>query len=440
MLVLLGTNHRSAPLDVRERMAISDAQLVDKLPRLTTMDGVREAVILSTCNRVELLVEAESADRGLRALRAFLEQSRGVTAEVLDRYGYHHFGRDAVRHLFRVASGLDSMILGEPQITGQVKQAYRCAREAGTTGAVLERLLQHALSAAKRVRTETGVSRNAVSVASVAVELARQIFGSFAGRSALVLGAGKMAALVATHLRAQGVARIVVSSRSYQRAARLASRCGGIAANWDEMGHHLAMVDIVVSGTAAMELVLTLADVRGVLRVRRGQPLFIIDIAVPRDVDPRVNELDNVYVYDVDDLQGVVDAHLEARSHAAASAAELIEREVETFEQWVQSLAVAPTIVALRESLLALGERELERFRRRLEPMNPQQQQAVHELVRAVIQKILHRPIRHLKASAGHEEGARSARLFREVFVDGAGRSERDGEPAGGDTQSGERV
>ncbi len=416
MLVLLGVNHGSAPVEIRERMAVSDGELPAMLGRLTALDGIDEALLLCTCNRVEVLSETSSLRKGMTAIRRFLVEERQISPEEIDRYSYHHHGGEAVRHLLRVAAGLDSMILGEPQITGQVKHAYLMARQAGTTGTMLEHVLQQTLATAKRIRSETGISREPVSIASAAVVLARQIFGDLGGRSALLLGAGKMAALVATHLVAQGVGRVVVASRTFNRAVTLARRFGGEALNWDSALGALDAVDIMVSGTAAPGLVVSKADVQRAVRGRRKGALFLIDIAVPRDVDPAVNELDNVYLYDVDDLQGVVNTNLDSRRRAAEAAESIVEEQVAAFEHWTESLKIAPTIVSLRETLLAVGEAEIERFRKRLGPLDASQEEAVRQLARAIIQKVLHRPIRHLKASAERGDTAAEARLFQELF------------------------
>ncbi len=430
MLLLVGLNHRSAPLSVRERAAFAEQDLPAALGRLLATPPVREAMILSTCNRVELLVRSNDGISAPAAVRGFLESDRKLSAEEIRLHLYEYAGSEAVRHLFQVASGLDSMVLGEPQILGQVKRAYQVASDAGTTGPVLDHLLQQCLSAAKRVRTDTAISRNAVSIAFAAVELARTIFGELTGRSVLLLGSGEMDELAARHLSGNGVTSITVSSRTYTHAADLSGRLGGRAVSWDRFPEILEKVDIVVAGTAAPDTVLGKAQVQRAMRARRSRPLFLIDIAVPRDVEPEVNTLDNVYLYDIDDLQGVVDANLEERVRAAEEARRMVDAEVESYERWRHSLEVTPTIVALREALLAVGEREIERFRRRLGPMSSDQEHAVEELTRSVIQKILHSPIRHLKASAADGQGGGIARLVQEMF----GLTIRpDGEPGSGD-------
>ena len=416
MLVLLGLNHRSAPLPVRERFAVPDDGLEGALDRLRIPGALEECVLVSTCNRVEILARASEARAGFTAVREFLTFARGVTPEDLARYTYEYQGSDAVRHLFLVASGLDSMVLGEPQITGQVKRAYEAARRGGHTGPVLDRLLQQALAAAKRVRTETGISRHAVSIAFAAVELARKIFGELEGRSVLLLGAGKMAELATRHLTANGVAAPVVSSRTFNRAVSLAERFGGVAVNWDDAFSHLERVDIVVSGTAAPEPILTRGLVQKAMRSRRSRPLFLIDIAVPRDVDPAVNTLENVYLYDIDDLQGVIDTNLEERKRAALDARRIIDEEVLAFDRWLQSLEISPTIQMLRETLHAIGRSELARFHRKLGPLGAEQARVVEELTRSVIQKILHAPIRHLKGCVDEGTASQCAALYRRVF------------------------
>jgi glutamyl-tRNA reductase len=358
VLVLLGLNHRSAPLAVRERIAFEEADLHQALLRLAPAGPVEEGLILSTCNRVEILVKTTESG-GLAAVKAFLETERGLSREELDRYTYHFEGLDAVRHLFRVASGLDSMILGEPQILGQVRRSYLAAHAAGATGPILDHVLQQGLGAAKRIRSETGISRHAVSVASTAVVLARKIFGELKGRSVLLLGAGKMTELAAKHLRQNGVGQVIVSSRTFHSAVVLAEKVGGEVVNWDDAISQIERVDVVVTGTAAPEPILGRADVHKAMRARRNRPLFLIDLAVPRDVEPEVHSLDNVYLYDIDDLQGVVEANLGQRQREAEKAKQLIEQEVEVFDRWRQSLEIAPTISALRETLHEVRRREL---------------------------------------------------------------------------------
>jgi len=429
MLVLLGINHESAPLTIREQLAFSEQDLAPALRRLLERGGIQEAMILSTCNRVEVLARAGDVAAAAQAITTFLAEERSVPVEQLNGHAYLRSDEAAVRHVFEVACGLDSMILGEPQILGQIKQAYSVARETGSTGPLLDHLLQAGFAAAKQVRSETGISRNAVSVAFAAVELARKIFGDLKGRSVLVVGAGKMAALATRHLVGSGIDRIRVASRSFERAEAFARKFGGKAVPWDRAWDLLHEVDIVVTGTAAPGTVLQRDHVAKAARARRNRPLFIVDIAVPRDVDPAVNELDNVYLYDIDDLQGIIEDNIGDRRRAAVEARRMIDAHVRTFRRWHTSLNVTPTIVALRESLLGMGRQEVERFRRRLGDMTPSQAQAVEELTRAVIQKILHRPIRQLKEFSDRGDSQMYTALYREIFgIEGQG-SNGQGEP-----------
>ena len=429
VLVLLGMNHRSAPLSVREQAGFTEQELPGVLPRLASGRPFQEAVVLSTCNRVELLVRADDAPGAAGALVQFLAEAKGFTVADLEKYGYTYRGLDAVRHLFQVASGLDSMVLGEPQILGQVKRAYALARAAGTTGSIVDHALQHCLAAAKRVRTATGISRHAGSVSSAAVTLARQIFGDLSGRTVLLLGAGKMTELAARHLAGSGVGKVVVANRTYTRALQLAESFGGSAVNWDDALSALAAADIVVTGTAAAQPVLTKADVQQALGGRRGRPLFLIDIAVPRDVEPDVNTLDGVYLYDIDDLQQVVDKNLEQRKRAAEEARRQIEDEVTAFARWLQATEVTPTIVSLRRSFQEVGEREIERHNRRLAGLTEEQRAVIDELTRAVVNKLLHAPLRHLKEAASAGQAEEVVRTYRDIFdLDAPQPEEAEGE------------
>lgn len=417
MLVLVGTNHRSAPVSVRERVAYEEERIPEALTTLREQAGIEECWLLSTCNRVEVLVcSSIGPQRAVAAINETLFRARGLTREELASHSYHFVGSRAVEHLLQVTSGLDSMILGEPQVLGQVKRAYLLAKSTGTLGPVLERLLQHALSTGKRVRHGTGISRNAVSVAYAAVELARKIFGDLDGRSALLLGAGKMADLVARHLVSNGVTDLVVCSRRYARAVEAAERHQAVPVNWSDGLARVSTVDIVVSCTGSMRPILTRESVGATLRARRGQPLFLIDIAVPRDIEPAVNQLDNVYLYDIDGLNDVVDSNLEERRAAAEKARDIVKSEVEGFERWRQAQGVTPVIVALRERLLGTATKELERHRGQLSSMTEAQRRTVESIARGVVQKILHRPVRELKAAAERGEVDAYERIYHDLF------------------------
>jgi len=424
-ILLYGMNHESAPLDLRERLVVPEGELVSTVGRLAGAGDVEEGLILSTCNRTEILVHARAASAE-RTLKSFLLTVGRATPEELERHCYLHTDRDAVRHVFRVASSLDSMIVGEPQILGQVKEAYAAAHAAGSLKTVLDSLLQRAFSVAKRVRTETGIARAPVSIAHAAAARAHEIFGDLSHSAVLVVGAGKMARLAAQHVAADGVGSIRVVNRSYQRAAELARELSGAALSWDRLPGELALADVVIVSTGAPHHIITQDDASRVARHRRGRPIFFIDIAVPRNVDPRVNDLDNVYVYDVDDLKSVAEAGLRERRHEAEAAEQIVERETTAYIDWLRSLEVTPTIVALRSHLHALGAAELERFRSRLGPLTPEQQRALEEFETALMNKILHHPIQALKRSTARPGAGTLVAFLREAFgLDGRGPANR---------------
>jgi glutamyl-tRNA reductase len=420
-ILLYGANHQSAPLEFRERLVVAEGDLVAAIHRLVGRDGIDEGLILSTCNRTELLVHGASPEAG-ETLREFLRaQSRAEPGD-LDRHCYLHADREAVRHLFRVACSLDSMVVGEPQILGQVKEAYAAAHAAGGLRSVLDNLLQRAFAVAKKVRTETGIARAPVSIAHAAAARAREIFGDLRSSAVVILGAGKMARIAAQHIAADGVGSIAVINRSYQRAAELALELGGEALMWERLAEVLERSDIVIVSTGAPHHIITRDDAQRIARQRRGRPIFFIDIAVPRNVDPRVNDLDNVYVYDIDDLKSVAEAGLRERQHEARIAEEIVDREATAYIDWMRSLEVAPTIVALRDHLHALGAAELDRFRGRLGALAPEQQQALDEFRTALMNKVLHHPIQALKKSSTRPGSGQLVAFLREAFgLDGPG-------------------
>lgn len=433
--LLVGVNHRSAPLDVRERLAFPEGALPEAVQRLCRRPEVREAMLLSTCNRTEVLTLIEGPAHGPEPIREFLSTERRFEAADLDRILYVKEGREAVRHLFRLGVGLDSMVLGEPQILGQVKDAFGIASAAGCVGNRLSALLQRSFAVAKKVRTATAIGRNPVSVSFAAVELAQQIFGDLSGCSTLILGAGKTAELTARHLHGQGVRRIYVANRTYSRAERLAGEFGGEAVPFERFLEYLEQVEILVSSTSAPEPVLRFEDAQKVIRRRRNRSLFLIDLAVPRDIEASVNQIDNIYLYDLDDLQHVADEGLAERQRAAAEAERLIEEEVAAFESWSRTQEVGPTIVALREKLFGLRNSEVERFRGRLQGLPPEARQAVEDLTEALLNKVLHGPIQHLKRSAAADGGAERIAAVRQIFgldeegAGGPGRSAPAPEP-----------
>lgn len=409
-LTVIGINHRGATLDVRERIAYRPAEISEALDALRQEAGLREAVILSTCNRTELYVVEDERD-SVPAAWAALSERLGAEAST---YGYVRRDREAAAHLFRVASGLDSMVLGEAQIHGQVRDAWELCR--AHSGPVLNRLFQTSLSVAGRVRNETAVSRGAASVSSAAVQLAKQIFGSLAGKRAMVLGAGEMAELALECLGDQGVRTAIVANRTFERAAELAARHGAVAVHYDECWSALGDVDVLVCSTSAPHAVVFAEHVAPAL-VRRGdRPLCILDIALPRDVDPSVGELSNVFLYNLDDLQAVVSANLERRRSELPTAEELIGSEVGKYWDWVAGLAAVPVLTEMRSQMELLRQRELAGAMRRLQHLSESDRAAVEELSRTLMNKFLHEPSVRLRAAAANGRGLGVVDAVRYLF------------------------
>lgn len=395
-LVVVGINHRTAPVEVRERVVFEPARIPEALLELRSLPDVRESVIVSTCNRTELYCVTETS--GPRELGDWLQRYHGLGVP-LHHSLYHHDEHKAVEHTFSVASGLDSMVLGEPQILGQLKDAYRVAQESGTTGPVLNRLFQSAFSVAKRVRTETKIGANAVSVASAAVAMARTVFASFENRTALMVGAGETVALAARHLYADGLRRMIIANRSVDRARELAAEFHGFAIGLDEIPNHLKEADIVVASTAAPHSIITRAMTEQALRARKRRPMFMVDIAVPRDIDADVAELEDVYLFTVDDLQSVVNENLEGRRQAAREAGELIGAEVERFRHSLRTRDAAPMIRRLREDADRTRRHTLEQAQQML-AHGKSQQEVLNFLANTLTNRLIHAPSQRLRDAA----------------------------------------
>jgi glutamyl-tRNA reductase len=414
-IVVLGLNHTTAPIAVRERLAFSDAILAQALTHFRPPE-VHELVILSTCNRVEMYMQTSDVDASMASCVAYVAACHAVPPAQFTSHLYQWSDREAVRHLFRVAASLDSLVLGEPQILGQVKAAYLAAQAAGRTGSILSQLFERALSVAKTIRTETGISDRAVSVSYAAVELAKKIFESLQQRTVMVLGAGDTAELAARHLVSQGVTRIFIANRTAERATLLAQALQAKAIPWEAFPEHLAYTDIVISSTSAPHPIIAPAMVREAIRARRNRPMFFIDIAVPRDVDPAVNMLENVFLYDIDDLQNVVQENRRERQREALAAEELIWREVGQFQQWLAGRDAVPTIVALRQHAEALRQQELEKALHKLGPLDERQRRVLDALTHGLVNKLLHAPTVYLKR-APHEGQVRDAvHVVRHLF------------------------
>lgn len=414
--LITGLNHKTAPVEVRERLAFNDRLLPQALEQLSQRPGLLESMILSTCNRVEIAVTSDEHTNPEEAVEAFLAESQQVDRSWVQPYLYRYDGQDAIRHLFRVAASLDSMVVGEPQILGQLKQAYATAKAQGTISGFLELLLTRAFNVAKRVRTETDIGTSAVSVSYAAVELAKEIFGSLADKKILVVGAGKMSESAIRHLRRNGVSEIFVTNRTRERAAEVANLFQGRVVEYDRFLASLPEMDIILTSSGAPFYILTRDHMRKAIELRRNRPMFLIDIAVPRNIDPEVNKLDNVFLYDIDDLQKVVDTNLKGRLNVAAEAEEIITEEVDRMVARLKAREIAPTIVSLQEQLESMRLAEIDRMRGKLGTLTPQQEEAIEALTRGLINKIAHGPISELRRQASHPDGIHFITVIRKVF------------------------
>jgi glutamyl-tRNA reductase len=412
-IVLLGVNHKKTPLEIREKLALNGYE--EPLNRLRHLRGLKEYYLLSTCNRVEVLFASEEPEQ-MRAEVLDLLFAGRVSSEQLEHCIYTHFGSEAVRHLFTVAASLDSMIVGEAQILGQLKEAFRHASDLKTSGLILNRLLHKAFSAAKRVRTETRIGASAVSISYAAVELGKKIFGDLNGKRAILVGAGEMAELAAEHLVGQGIAEVVVVNRTLERAVNLASRFKGRAAGLDELVEQLAEADILISSTGATGLVLHKQDVASIMPRRRNRPLFLIDIAVPRDLDPEINTLDNVYLYDIDDLNNVVEMNREQRDKEAIKARRIVEEETLKFMRWLEAMEVTPTIVELQAAAESICRVELEKTLAKLNGLGEKERQSIERMASAIANKMLHHPLQYLKAEHDCIDRQERISVIRSLF------------------------
>jgi glutamyl-tRNA reductase len=417
-ILIVGLNHDTAPVEVRERVAFDRAVLAESLRRLHSLPSVKEGVILSTCNRVEVVAASADEEAAFREIRNFLAQQESAKGHCgLEEHLYEYSGDAAVRHLFRVAASLDSMVVGEPQILGQLKEYYLAAHEAGTIGTILHRLFHRSFSVAKRVRTETGIASGAVSVSSVAVGLAKQIFDRIDDKTVMLIGAGEMGDLVARHLQREGVSSLMVTNRTFERAVELADHFRGTPVRFDDFHRYLKLADLVVGCTSSPEILLQRETVEKVLKERKQKAMFFIDLGDRRNFDPRINTLGNVYLYNMDDLKGVAERNLQQRSNEAQKAEEIVDEEVVGFLRWLDSLEQVPTIVALRQKLEEIRKRELEKsLGASLKELSERERQALEDMTTAIINKILHSPITHLKRQSEEQDEARYVEALKRLF------------------------
>ena len=413
-VLLLGLSHKTAPVEVREQLAFDESASGSLASALADRPGISEAMVLSTCNRVEFLVQSNSGYDAADQIQAFLNGKSTVAKTAPFFYRYHN--RDAVSHLFRVASSLDSMVIGEPQILGQIKSAYVAAKEAGAIKGQLNVIVNNALRTARRVRNETGIGQLTISTSYIAVELARKIFGDLRGVSVLLVGAGKMSELSAKHLQQSGVARVYITNRTHERAIEMAEAFGGKAVLFDQFLSVLQQVDIVISSTGSSEFILTKETASGVIAARKNRPLFLVDIAVPRDIDPEINTIDNIFVYDIDDLQQVADANLHERRRHAELAESIVQEEVEKTMHRFETDEVAPTIVSMQSALDDIRRYEITRHRSKLGELTPEQEQTIEAITRGIVNKIAHPSIVEMKKMAGNPDGLHFVEFVKRAF------------------------
>jgi glutamyl-tRNA reductase len=415
-LLLVGVSHRTAPVELRERLDFSTRGVDRALTALAGVAAHHEAAIVSTCNRVEIYVACADVDAGRAAVQRFLSEFHDIPADHLTPHLYVKTGPDAVAHLFRVASGLDSLVMGEPQVLGQVKDAFSIASQMGCTGALLNKLFHSAFAAGKRVRSETALAEGAVSVSYAAVALARKIFGDLKGRTVLVVGAGEMGKLTAIHMQSHGIGRLIITSRTAAHAAALADSIGGTAMPWTALNTALAEADILITATGASTPIISRATIAQTMKTRRQRPLFIIDIAVPRDVEPGAGEFEQVFLYNIDDLQTVVRENISKRGTEASEAEKIVSQEAGKFLGWLNSRGAVPTVVALRQRFEAIRQSELRRLEPKLASLTPEARARVDEITRLIVEKLLIHPTEQLKSISDADRVAAYSDALNRLF------------------------
>ena len=427
-IIVVGLSHKTAPIEVREKLAVPESRLGDALHRLCAYQGVKEGVLLSTCNRVEVYAVVNEVEAGYGRVQEFLADTHlALSSEELTPHLYWNTGDRAIGHLFRVACSLDSMVVGEPQILGQLKDAFEAALTHKATGVVLNKLVQKAISVAKRVRTETKIAEAAVSVSYAAVELAKKIFSNLGEKTVLLVGTGEMAKLAAQHLINNGVRRVMITTRDLHSAVALAKRFNGVSIPYEQFRTEMAEADIVLCSTGASHFLIRTEDVQRALRERMNRPIFLIDISVPRNIDPAVKEIDNAYLFDIDDLEMRVEQNREERRREAGKAERLVEEEVAIVRQWLTTLEVTPTIVALRKRAEEIRQAELDKTLSRLKNLPPDDRAAVEGLAAAIVNKLLHGPLVTLKSEANSGSGSMFIEAARRFFnLDGSAALPRD--------------
>ncbi len=425
-IFLIGVNHKTAPVEVREKLALNQCE-PPALKLFYALPSCDEVVFLSTCNRVELIVStSKGVDKARAEIIDIWISKSGLDYDTFKKCTYEYKGRDAIRHIFRVASSLDSMVVGEPQILGQLKDAYRDALENGCCGQILNKLMPKAFSVAKRIRTETKIATQAVSISYAAVELAKKIFGDLTGKSALLIGAGEMAELAAQHLKTNGISQLMVANRTLERAVELSKALDGKAISLKELEDALIEVDIVISSTGAPGFIIEKGQVQKIMRPRRHRLLFFIDIAVPRDIDPGVNDIENVYVFDIDELKEVVEENKAERQKEAIKAERIIEAEIIKFDSWLSSLDIVPVIKGLQEKAEHIRQKELSKTFKNLKHLSEKEKKAIEKLTQSLVGKLLHDPILFLKKADEHNRSEALYTISKIFSLNGLGLEKAD--------------
>ena len=415
-LILVGVNHKTTPVEIREKLAFTKGKIEESVDHFFNFPDIIEHTILSTCNRVEIYARANSQDSAIKSIKQFICDFHQLSLVELEDHFYSYSNKEAVEHLFRVSSSLDSMILGEAQILGQVKEAYSLARDLRSTGLVLNQLFEKAFSIAKKVREETGIAERSVSISSAAVELAQKIFDDLENHTVMLVGTGEMAELAAKHLISYGVKTIYVTSRTYERAANLARTLNGSALDFEAFKNELHRADIVITSTSAPNFIIKKEIVEKAIHERKNKPIFFIDIAVPRDIEPDVNDLENVYLYDIDDLQVVVSANIKEREKEAKNAMNFISQEVTKFNNWVGALDAVPTIVEIRKKAENIRKQEIEKTLKKISHLSEDEKQLLRQMSSSMINKILHKPTIKLKQKTQSEDGHVYLKAIRHLF------------------------
>ena len=415
-ILLLGLSHKTAPVELRECIAFSTDDTSAALETLKKKSDISEVLLFSTCNRVEVLLVTKNKTNAVDAVKRFLSEFKQVPVTDFEKNLYIHTGDEAVRHVYRVASSLDSMMVGEPQILGQIKEAYNIAALKKTPGVILNRLLPRAFSVAKRVRTETGIGDHAVSISYAAIELGRKIFDTLEDKKVLLIGAGEMAELAVEHLQRNKAGDIFVANRTFERGVALAGQFNGNAIRFEEIPNYLQQVDVIISSTGAPGYVITRSQVKGIMNSRRNRPIFFIDIAVPRDIDPKINRLSNAYVYDIDDLKGIVEENLAERNKEAMKGERIVDEAVINFRQWYDSFGITPTIVALRQKVDSIAKAEVNKTLKSLNHLSENDSKAIDKMANAIVNKFLHDPTLFLKNNGYQGDKSVSLDITRRLF------------------------